>query len=227
MLAPATLTPVRFALRAIELLAVFFLAPALLAWLIRSGVLNARQVIFPAIWGLGLFALIALLRDPAFQRRQFWNFAGVRPALPGILARFALAAVALTALLAWLRPDLMLRLPRERPDIWLMVMLGYPVVSVYAQELAFRTFFFHRYAPLLARAVPLIAINALAFGWAHVIMLNFYAVAFSIVGGALFARTYLSSRSTAAVCLEHALYGCFIFTIGWGWFFFGGAVGSR
>ncbi len=227
MLAPATLTPAQSVLRAVELLAVFFLAPALLAWLIHTGVLNARQVIFPAIWGLGLLTLFALLLDPRFERRQLWNFAGVRPALPGMLARFALAALALTLLLAWTRPDLMLRLPRERPGIWLMVMLGYPVVSVYAQEIAFRTFFFHRYATLIARPIPLIAINALAFGWAHVIMLNFYAVVFSIVGGALFARTYLSSRSTAAVCLEHALYGCFIFTIGWGWFFFGGAVGRR
>ncbi len=43
-------------------------------------------------------------------------------------------------------------------------------------------------------------------------------------GGWLFADTYRQSRSLWLVCLEHALYGDLIFTIGLGTFFYHGAV---
>lgn len=220
----SVLTTSRRVGRWVELIGLFFLAPGALAWAIHAGVLSARGLVFPAIWGLGLVALALLLLDKTFCRRELWNWAGVRAVWPGVVVRFLLSALALTVLLALLRPELMLRLPRERPEIWVMVMLGYPIVSVYAQEIAFRTLYFHRYAPLFRSTRLMLAVNAVLFGWAHVIMLNGYAVGFSIAGGLLFAWTYHRSRSTAAVCLEHALYGCFVFTIGWGSFFFGGAV---
>ena len=40
----------------------------------------------------------------------------------------------------------------------------------------------------------------------------------------LFARTYAGSRSFLQAVVEHSLWGNFIFTIGLGWYFYGGAI---
>jgi len=45
-----------------------------------------------------------------------------------------------------------------------------------------------------------------------------------VAGGWLFGGTYRRSRSLGLVCLEHALYGDLIFTVGLGQYFFHGAL---
>ncbi len=208
--------------RALEFALLLVLAPAALAWAYWARVLPTRTL-FPALWLLALIALALLLADRTFDRRQFWNAAAVRPALPRILARFALAALGLTAVLAAVEPQRLLQLPRTNPGLWAVIMLGYPIASVYAQELAFRALFVHRYAPIFRSERAAVWASAIVFGLAHIVMLNPWAVAFTIPGGWLFADTYRRSRSLAAVCVEHALYGCFIFTIGWGYYFYAGS----
>jgi membrane protease YdiL (CAAX protease family) len=69
-----------------------------------------------------------------------------------------------------------------------------------------------------------VAASAFAFGYAHIIFLNWIAVAMTTFGGFLFARDYTRHRSLSLVCLEHALYGCLIFTVGLGRFFYSGAA---
>ncbi|HXB22539.1 MAG TPA: hypothetical protein VNV88_14225 [Candidatus Solibacter sp.] len=46
---------------------------------------------------------------------------------------------------------------------------------------------------------------------------------FSTIGGLLFALTYQQSGSLLLACIEHAIFGNFIFTIGLGQFFYHGA----
>jgi hypothetical protein len=41
-------------------------------------------------------------------------------------------------------------------------------------------------------------------------------------GGYLFAYTYAKTRSLLLVSIEHALYGCLLYTIGLGRFFYTG-----
>ena len=42
--------------------------------------------------------------------------------------------------------------------------------------------------------------------------------------GLIFASTYAKSKSLALVTIEHGLYGNFLFFIGLGWYFYGGAI---
>lgn len=56
------------------------------------------------------------------------------------------------------------------------------------------------------------------------VLQNWLAVAMTMAGGGLFAWRYDRSRSLAAVWVEHALWGCLIFTIGLGRYFYLGAV---
>ena len=103
------------------------------------------------------------------------------------------------------------------------IMLLYPLLSVIPQELIYRTFFFHRYGPLFGEARWLaIAVNGLLFGFAHVIFGSYVSIVLTAFLGCLVAWRYDETRSFWAVWLEHSLYGCLVFTIGLGHYFFTG-----
>ncbi|TCJ96732.1 CPBP family intramembrane glutamic endopeptidase [Nocardia alba] len=168
--------------------------------------------------------IVIYLRRTGFDRRDFWRPEQLRPALPGILALWAISALVLTAAVTVLRPDSLFDLPRERPLIWVLVLMFYPLVSVYPQELLFRAFLFHRYAPIFGDGPRMIAASALAFGFAHFIVGNWISVLLSTAAGALFAARYRRTRSLLTTSVEHALYGILVFTVGLGDFFYHGAA---
>jgi uncharacterized protein len=173
------------------------------------------------LWVVAAWCLFTLVRDPTFDSRGLWNAAALRRQLPQMLALFA-AAAALLALLVRLRaPHLFLALPRAQPVTWAGVMVLYPLLSVVPQSLVYRAFLFHRYRTLFASLSGLAAIllSASTFSLMHILFHNWLAVALTFPGGILFAIRYRSTRSLCASSLEHALYGCFLFTIGLGPFF--------
>ncbi len=160
-------------------------------------------------------------------RRQDWPSLGtddVRREIRTIVLRFSAVALGLTVV-TWLAlPDAFFTFPRERPWLWLAVMVGYPLLSAWPQEMLYRRFAYVRYAPLFGRGTGFIAASGIAFGYAHGIFLNPIAVALSLAAGLLFAANFARHRSLTLVWLEHSLYGCLIFTIGLGNFFFTGAL---
>jgi uncharacterized protein len=183
----------------------------------------------PWVWVMVVAALgviVWLVRFAGLRRREFWKSddpAAEKAMLKRILLRFVPAALVLTALTAWLLPDSLFNLPRQRPSLWIGIATFYPLFSVYPQELLFRLFFFKRYESLFADRRALIAVNAVLFGWAHVFFPTpVVAVGLCILGGILFADTYARTRSLRLVWFEHALYGVLVFTIGLGEFFFSG-----
>jgi membrane protease YdiL (CAAX protease family) len=157
--------------------------------------------------------------------RRFNTAPGDAPLGEGIkriMIRFAVLAPVITAA-AWLAmPGSFLSFPRDHPGIWILVMLLYPLLSVWPQEMVYRAFIYCRYSSLFGVWGGYILASALAFGYMHLIFINSVAVAMSVLGGLLFARNYARNRSLALVSIEHALYGCLIFTVGLGRFFFTG-----
>jgi membrane protease YdiL (CAAX protease family) len=104
-------------------------------------------------------------------------------------------------------------------------MILYPLLSVYPQELIFRTFFFHRYRQIFRQSWVLILASGLSFGLAHLFFANWIAPTLTLLGGLQFARTYDRTNSTLQAAIEHGLWGDLIFTIGLGWYFYGGSIG--
>lgn len=217
------LVPRRFARAwlASEFVGLYVLIPLLL-WFERE---NFAQRIIPSLVVLAAVFTALLLADPAFDRNRLWNTRELRPGLVRMVRVLVPSALILVLLTWWLRPELFMRLPRENPQLWLMVMIAYPLLSVYPQEIIFRAFFFHRYRGLFAAPDTMVAASALAFGFAHLFFANWLAPLLSTAGGWLFARTYLRSRSTLQASLEHGLWGDVIFTVGLGWYFYGGSIG--
>jgi uncharacterized protein len=120
-------------------------------------------------------------------------------------------------------PQLLFSFVKRAPAFWALVMLLYPLLSVYPQELLYRAFFFHRYQPLFGSGWVMLAASACAFGFVHIIFGNWISIVLCIIGGFLFAFTYQQSGSLLLTCIDHALFGNFIFTIGLGQFFYHGS----
>ena len=140
-----------------------------------------------------------------------------------ILATFAVGGGIVATYVSMYHPDLFLEFPRNRPDVYLRIMLLYPLMSVAVQELVYRTFYFHRYGLLFGHAWWLaLLLNGVLFGLGHVVIGTPLAVYGTMLTGTLFALRYAMTRSFWAVFLEHTLWGGLVFTVGLGRYFFTG-----
>jgi membrane protease YdiL (CAAX protease family) len=176
--------------------------------------------IIPALWLLTAYCLFWLLRDPAFDRKLLWNAKALRAEWRQIVGLFNILAVLIAGAIFFLRPDWLFAFVRRVPLVWFLIMVLYPILSVYPQGIVFRSFLFHRYRSLFQNPTAMIVASALAFSFAHIVFRNVIAVAFTLVGGVIFAWRYRQSRSLSASAFEHALYGCWMFTVGLGDFFY-------
>ena len=106
--------------------------------------------------------------------------------------------------------------PLNKPILWLFILFFYSFFSVYPQELIYRTFYFQRYQSLFKNETLFIILNAALFSLAHLFFRNALVMLLTFVGGILFALTYKKTKSTLLVSIEHAIYGCWLFTVGMG-----------
>ena len=105
---------------------------------------------------------------------------------------------------------------RHKPLSWAAFSVAYCAYSVYPQELIFRTFFFQRYRQFIQSEEIFILINAAVFSFAHIIFKNGLVILITFLGGLLFGFTFTKTKSTILVSIEHAIYGCWLFTVGMG-----------
>ena len=216
------------------MLALFVGAPMLI-WQF-PGILGGPKL-FGFLWVMGVVCLIGLFYDKKFDRKKLWNAKAVMPAMGWVVARWVLLGVLLTALFGLLSgtrlPGLSLPIPtgifpifdRVHPVLPVIIFFFYPWVSVYPQNVIYRAFFFQRYKPILGSGWVFIVVNAAAFSLGHVMFNNWVVLALTFVGGLIFTRTYLKSRSLLLATIEHAMYGLFCFFLGIGVFLLYGASG--
>ena len=105
---------------------------------------------------------------------------------------------------------------RNKPLLWVIILFVYSLLSVYPQELLYRIFFFQRYHSLINNKKLFIFINAIIFSLGHLFFKNALVIVLTFLGGLLFAFTFNKTKSTLLVTIEHAIYGCWLFTVGMG-----------
>jgi hypothetical protein len=105
---------------------------------------------------------------------------------------------------------------RTKPLLWAVILCTYSLLSVYPQELIFRTFFFLRYESFVKNKYLFVFINASVFCIAHLLFKNQLVLLLTFLGGILFGLTFQRTRSTLLVSIEHAIYGSWLFTVGMG-----------
>ena len=104
----------------------------------------------------------------------------------------------------------------NKPKLWIFILFIYSLFSVYPQEIIYRTFFFQRYSIIFRNQKLMIFINAIVFSLAHIFFRNTLVMILTFLGGLLFAITFIKTRSTLLVTIEHAIYGSWLFTVGMG-----------
>jgi hypothetical protein len=200
---------------AVEFLLLFFGVP----WAMASGRLPRQPILVLAIASVA--CVIVLLLDPTFDRSLLWNARAVRTHGRAIVIALVTLGPLLYGVALWLARDERFLLARQRPLLWIAILIFYPILSVYPQEVIYRAFLFHRYAPLFRQPALLWIASATAFSFAHLFFRTpWVAMSLCLVGGALFAYHFDVSRSLAVVCVEHAVFGQLIFTVGLGRYFY-------
>jgi membrane protease YdiL (CAAX protease family) len=207
------------ALHAVEFLLLFLIGPTVFAYT------RHRIPAIPALWALMAYCLFILLRDPGFDRASLWNTAPFAHYAPSILGIFTVAAaVGIVLVLRFGEPGLFLNFPRSNPRLWSLVMVLYPLLSVYPQGIVYRAFVFHRYRDLFDPPWAIVLASAFAFTYVHIVFRNRLALVLTFLGGILFAMRFRQTNSLFVTSFEHALYGCFLFTVGVGRSFYHAAT---
>lgn len=182
------------------------------------------RVLIPALVVGGVACVVVLWRDPTFDRRRLLNIRAIGGQWKMIAVFGLIGMVSMLAGVAYFDPERLFWLPRNKPGLWAAIMIGYPLFSVYPQQVIYRAFLMHRYRAVFPGRWTMIAASGAAFCFGHVMFQSWLAIGLTLIGGVLFAWRYDRSKSLAAVWLEHTVWGCLIFTIGLGTHFFLGAV---
>ncbi|GIU00299.1 hypothetical protein TSL6_08050 [Sulfurovum sp. TSL6] len=200
-----------------ELLGIFVIIPAIIYALLPLPFI-------PILWLITFLCIWAVSKDKTFDRDSLWRASELKKNYKGMLKQFLIITVVMMALVYVFIPDHLFSLIKEDPLVWSLIVILYPLISVFPQELLYRTFFFHRYKMLFKKKWQIITVNTLLFGYMHIIFQNWVAVGLTVLGGFLFASMYERTRSTLLVSVAHALYGELIFTVGLGTYFYTGTL---
>ncbi|MEW4925731.1 CPBP family glutamic-type intramembrane protease [Algibacter sp. 2305UL17-15] len=132
------------------------------------------------------------------------------------VAKFLVIAI-VSIIFVWItNRDALFYVLLDKPLKWAVLLFVYSVFSVYPQELIYRTFFFKRYGNIFKIKHLLIFVNAILFALAHLFFKQTLVLIIAFIGGIIFAITYQNTKSTLLVSIEHAIYGCWLFTVGMG-----------
>jgi CAAX protease family protein len=144
---------------------------------------------------------------PNIDWKPFWKQTSIK---------FAIIALITTAFVWFTNKDVLFHVILNKPKLWIIILFVYSFLSVYPQELIYRTFFFQRYNSFFKNSNLLLFVNAIVFSLGHIFFRNTLVLVLTFLGGLLFAYTFSKTKSTLLVSIEHAIYGCWLFTVGMG-----------
>lgn len=207
----------------------FLIVEFILLCLLVPGIIMVNKwatYLFLFLWAASLYGAFIMHSVYKEQLKELWNWSAVTWGnLKPILLRFLIACIGMTVFIYFYDPARMFGLIQYRPEIIPFLLVLYPLISALPQEIIFCTFFFKRYETFFGSGKKMVLFSALVFAYAHCLYINPVAPALSLMGGLIFASTYLKTKSLALVTIEHGLYGNFLFLIGLGYYFYRGNVG--
>jgi uncharacterized protein len=200
-------------LKGLEFILLFFGIPLLIYS--ESLVRHPSLVLLPVLAGLILYFIL---------KKDFNLNSLVRLDVPGSVIWKNIALVFLTGLFLigfvyFYAPENLFNLPRENPEIWLFLIIGYPVLSAYSQEVVYRTFLFTRYRDLFKNRNFLILISGVTFAFAHIVYYHPLSMILTLFAGIYLAWIYRKTRSVLFAAILHSLLGLLVFSVGLGEYF--------
>ncbi len=195
--------------RSIELLLLFVALP--LSFLIAYPLVVKAGLVFSGF----VYILVVLFKytKTSFKIKKSidWGSFFKRTAIT-----FIIIAIVTGLYVYMIDATLLFYVPLNNPRLFVVILAVYTFLSVWPQEVIYRTFFFERYQDLIQNKKLIILLNALLFSLAHIFFKNILVCVLTFFGGLLFAYTFTRTKSTTLVSIEHALYGNWLFTVGMG-----------
>lgn len=169
--------------------------------------------------GLGVLSFIYLMtiliqKKYCFIKSAFTNYSK-KIGRQILINLFALILIT-TVYLRVTNPDTLFNVIKAKPTMWITFICIYSFLSVIPQEIIYRSFYFERYKGLFPNQNFFILSNALVFSLGHIFFNNLLVSGITFIGGLIFAYTYNKTKSLILVSIEHAIYGCWLYTVGFG-----------
>ncbi|WP_299439006.1 CPBP family glutamic-type intramembrane protease [uncultured Aquimarina sp.] len=164
----------------------------------------------------GFLYILVHLRRSGFLKIKFPDKLYWKPFWKETIIKLAIIIVITSLYVFWIAPDKLFSVLLKKPILWVVILFIYSFLSVWPQEIIYRTFFYNRYESLIKNKWLFIFINAVLFSLAHIFLRSFLVQLLTFLGGLLFAFTYQRTKSTTLVSIEHAIYGNWLFTVGMG-----------
>jgi len=201
-----------------ELCCLYLLGPIGLTALLRFELLDISKV--PLVFfALFILSTVLLAKTPSFKWRSllpssWW------PEWRTIVVFLLISATLMGLTIQLTNPNHFFGFPRRAPEIYLIVMGLYPILSVIPQGIIYRVLFFKRYGELFSDVRITLLMSAIAFCFAHLLFQNLFAVCLTFFWGARLqlgtprSRFFLDSKPTSysrgLVHLDHWLRPIFL-----------------
>ncbi len=195
--------------KGIELFLLFIVLP--LSFLISYPI-----AIKMALTIIGFLYILIILKRKGLLKLRFPDKMYWKPFWKETIIKLAIVMIITGLYVLFVAPDKLFSVLIKKPHLWLMILFIYTFLSVWPQEIIYRTFFYERYQGLVKNKWLFVFINAILFSLAHLFLRSFLVQALTFIGGMLFAYTYQKTKSTTLVSVEHAIYGNWLFTVGMG-----------
>ncbi|WP_299254393.1 CPBP family glutamic-type intramembrane protease [uncultured Aquimarina sp.] len=164
----------------------------------------------------GFIYILLHLKRSEFLKIRFPDKVYWKPFWKETIIKLAIVIIITSLYVFWMAPDKLFSIVIQKPILWVVILFVYTFLSVWPQEIIYRTFFYDRYESLINNKWLFIFINAILFSLAHIFLRSFLVQLLTFLGGLLFAFTYQRTKSTTLVSIEHAIYGNWLFTVGMG-----------
>ena len=196
-------------IKKLEFFFIFLILPSAIFFL------DSSVIVFLTLYLVFTLSLVILYFDKSFsftslRKKVDWKF----------IIIFSLIFLSLSFFYVILvDKDLLFIFPKTNFELWLLVILIYPFLSVIPQEIVYRVFFFQRYFPDKRSFYFLTLLNMIVFSYGHIVFNNVHAILITAIVSPIFTYAYLKKSFFTCIVL-HALGGQIIFTLGLGKYFF-------
>ena len=196
-------------IKKLEFFFIFFILPSAIFFL------DSSIIVFLTLYLVFTLSIVILYFDKSFsftslRKKVDWKF----------IIIFSLIFFSLSFFyVILLDKDLLFIFPKSNFELWLLVILIYPFLSVIPQEIVYRVFFFQRYFPNERSFYFLTLLNMIVFSYGHIVFNNVHAILITAIVSPIFTYAYLKKSFFTCIIL-HALGGQIIFTLGLGKYFF-------
>jgi len=196
-------------IKKLEFFFIFLILPSAIFFL------DSSVIVFLTLYLVFTLSLVILYFDKSFsftslRKKVDWKFIIIFSLIFFSLSFFYVILV---------DKDLLFIFPKTNFELWLLVILIYPFLSVIPQEIVYRVFFFQRYFPNERSFYFLTLLNMIVFSYGHIVFNNVHAILITAIVSPIFTYAYLKKSFFTCIVL-HALGGQIIFTLGLGKYFF-------